>query len=337
MTTTAEPARALIEDHHRRYAPGYQGGLSDHGAMAVLAMQGLGLPLAQIRKFHAHYLSRLEPAETAGPRLDVADYPGAVGRRVAYPSLLAFFADEITHHGARNTVDRYLPELLSGWANAAFHPIIRLGYGLEFDVVGEVAAGLAYAACLGPHPDLAARAAECRTRPPVDPVDAARALTAPPALDAGDRLFQPRLTRALQAGLLDPIGPPSGGLAALAVACREIFAATHDFFALHLVTGTHALRVCLGYLQRPAPEAESLAICGVMAAYLAVGAPEFSRTAAAERDDPAFDTRAYLAGTVDEHDVKLAYSAAAQARAYDDPTYLAAARGYLAQRARRSQ
>lgn len=337
MTTASEPVAALVEGHHQRYLPEYRGGLSDHGPMAVLAMHGLGLPAERIDEFYRRYVTRLEPAESRAPPA-LAEYRGAVGQRSAYPALLGFFADQIARHGVDATLARHLPDLLPGWANAAFHPFIRLGYGLEFGVAGEVAAGLAYAACLGPHPDIAVRAAECLSEAPADPNDTAAALRArllklaPEQLPRDDGLFQPRLTRALRSELLEGIGPPRGGLEALAATCREVFAATHNFFALHLVTGTHALRVCLAHLEPTPPAADALAVCGVMAAYLAVGAPPFSSSAARERDEPGFDSHPYLCRASDEHDIKLAYSTTAQAAAYDDPAYLAAARGYLARR-----
>ena len=324
----------LIATHHLRYAREYGGGLSDHGPMVFLAMRGLGLPEELIGAFAEFYVTRLEPAEAPTIRLDAGSYEDFVGKREYHPALLEFFLVEVQREGRDVTVNRYLPALLSAWASAAFHPLIRLAYGLEFGIDGEVAAGLAYAASLGPHPELERRAAQCMTRKPVDPMSAMVQLQLPPDIETHNGSFHARYTKALGHALFNEIHPPAGGLPAIAATCREVFAASHNFFALHLVTGSHALRVCLEHLRDVPPEADALAICGVVAAYLAVGAPEFSASAARGRDAPAFEQTAFLTRTQNEHDIKLAYSCAAQARAYDDVDYLAAARGYLSRRVR---
>ena len=322
----------LIATHHRRYAKEYRGGLSDHGPMVLLAMRGLDLPDDTIREFAAFYVAKLEPAKAPTTHLDAESYPTFVGKREQYPALLEYFLGEVRREGRDQTVNRYLPALLSAWASAAFHPLIRLAYGLEFAVDGEVAAGLAYAASLGPHAELERRAAQCMTRNPVEPMSAVLHLQLPPDVETHKGSFHARYSAVLKHPVLNEIQPPAGGLPAIAATCREVFAASHDFFALHLVTGSHALRVCLEHLCEPPAETDALAICGVVAAYLAVGAPEFSATSALDRDAPSFEPAEFLTRTRDEHDIKLAYSCAAQARAYDDPDYLAAARGYLSPR-----
>jgi hypothetical protein len=330
--TTSASIDELIATHHSRYAREYGGGLSDHGPMAFLAMRGLGLPEETIREFATFYVTKLEPADVSTTRIDAASYPDFLGKREHYPALLEFFRNEFRRKGRVETVNTYLPGLLSAWASAAFHPLIRLAYGLEFGVDGEVAAGLAYAASLGPHAALERRAAQCMTRNPEDPMSAVLQLQLPPDVETQKGSFHTRYTKALSYTVFNEIHPPAGGLPAIAATCREVFAASHNFFALHLVTGSHALRVCLEHLREAPAEADALAICGVAAAYLAVGAPDFSATAARDRDAPAFEQAIFLTRTRDEHDIKLAYSCAAQARAYDDVDYLAAARGYLSRR-----
>jgi hypothetical protein len=327
---TSQSIDELIATHHHRYSRAYGGGLSDHAPMVLQAMRGLDLPEAAVREFAEYYLAKLEPIEPPQIHIDAGNYAEFVGKRDQYPALLEFFLDEVRRDGRTETVNRYLPGLLSAWASAAFHPLIRLGYGLEFAVDGEVAAGLAYASCLGPHPELARRATQCATRDPVDPMSALLDLQLPPDFETQTGWFHARYSHALGHAVFDQVHPPAGGLPAVAAACREVFAASHNFFALHLVTGSHALRVCLEHLYETPPEIDALTICAVVAAYLAVGAPEFSATEAHDHDAPSFDSVGYLVRTRDEHDIKLAYSCAAQARAYDDLDYLAAARGYLA-------
>ena len=121
-----------------------------------------------------------------------------------------------------------------------------------------------------------------------------------------------------------------GVLSEISRACLEVFHATHDFFALHLVTASHAFRICAPWA---GPNSNSLYSAGIGAAYLAIGAPAF---------DPVARTTAILpidalSMATDEHDIKLAYSCLAQSRAFGDPTYEWAASRYLQPRLRQER
>ena len=104
-----------------------------------------------------------------------------------------------------------------------------------------------------------------------------------------------------------------------------MFHATHDFFALHMVTASHAWRVCAPYAGNDAPVIGSV---GLAVAYLAIDAPDFAPVPALQADLPL----AELHVATDEHDIKIAHSCLMQARAFDDPTYLSVAAAYLAPR-----
>jgi hypothetical protein len=105
-------------------------------------------------------------------------------------------------------------------------------------------------------------------------------------------------------------------------ACLEVFHATHDFFALHLVTSSHAFRVCAPYA---GSGLDALYSMGIAIAYLAIGAPSFESLAPAGAELPT----ERLSKATDEHDLKLAYSCLAQSRAFDDATYRWVAAEYV--------
>ena len=149
----------LLRDHRDRFDYLYQGWLSDHGPMALMAMSGLGIGRKAIETFAATYQTRLDPLPPANGVIGRDTYPSRVGDATAYPAFVVFFDHEIRTAGWRETVATYLPDLISGWVRDALHPAIRLAYGIEFEVETEVAAGLAYFACLGPDPALAVTAA----------------------------------------------------------------------------------------------------------------------------------------------------------------------------------
>lgn len=294
--------------------------------MAYLAMHGLGFGSDDIERFAARYRRRLAPLPSADVEVSVANWREQFGRIEAYPALLHFFDREVVAHGARATVARYLPHLISGWARHAFHPLIRLGYGIEFGAPSEVVAGLAYLACSGDDPMLAHAAERAPTMAGgcafLEDLQVWRNGSLSPGA------FGANFQRIVEAVPLKPAGNAGewGTLgASLSRACLDVFHATHDFFALHLVTGSHAFRVCAPWA---GPNLNAIFSVGIGAAYLAIGAPPFRSLGRAEADLPMTQ----LAATTDEHDLKIAYTCSAQAQAYADATYVWVAHAYLTSR-----
>lgn len=313
---------ALLGEHRASHAPHYSpAGLSDHGPMAYLAMHGLGFGQREIERFATAYRPRLAPLPGATVELREGDARAHFGRLDAYPSLLRFFDTEIGALGTTGAVSRYLPELISAWVTDAFHALIRLSYGVEFGVPSEVAAGLAYLAGVGEN-TLLARASGL----PVTATEGRDFLLALRAYRGAKSAVAPRPFNQRYREVLETVDlRPSGAVGArpkLERACLDVFHATHDFFALHLVTASHAFRVCAPFA---GPNADRIFSVGIGAAYLAIGAPDFRPVESSEGGLP-LDR---LATANDEHDIKIAYTAQASARAHSDPTYEWVARRYL--------
>ena len=217
--------------------------------------------------------------------------------------------------GAAAALHRYLPELISAWVKDAYHALIRLGYGIEFDVAAEISAGLAYLAAMGPDPALAHAARATSTD---DPLVAVRAVYEP---RFGAGAFAQRYNAVLDSGALASCLPePTDAVRRAARTCLDVFDSTWGFFALHLVTSSHAMRLCAPFA---GPDAERLTWAGVLAGYLCIGAPP-------PRDDGAPRVAAPdLAVRDPEHLVKLAWSARSQSRAFGDPAFVQVASRYL--------
>ncbi len=322
----SEALDALLREHAKTFAPHYPpSDNSDHGPMAYLAMQGLGIDFDDIARFADGYRSRL--ALISPPNISVSQqtWREHVGRRESYSALLAFFEREIEAFGWQTTVSRYLPTLISGWVQDAFHPLIRLGYGIEFESTSEIAAGLAYMSITGDDPALARIA----TRHATDLQGRAYLVWLQSMRDSkfSRGPFNTRYQR-ITTGAADLV-PANGNseevFEDVSRGCLEVFHATHDFFALHLVTSSHAFRVCAPWA---GPDLAPLFSCGIATAYLAIGAPPFN---------PLTDLAAALpverlSYATDEHDIKLAYSCLTQSRAFHDPTYEWVATEYLGPR-----
>lgn len=315
----------LLEDHGNQYAPHYPpSDNSDHGPMAYLAMHGLGIGSDDIETFARRYCVRLIAAPPPNESVGVDCWHDHIGRRESYSALVAFFRREIATHGWQSIVADYLPHLVSGWVKDAFHPLIRLAYGIEFEVPSEIATGLAYMTITGNDSRIVELAKGRPTELPGREYFDSMRTERKPNFFRGP--FNVRYDRVIRGAKLAPCGGSAADtVEGLSRACLEIFHATHDFFALHLVTSSHAFRICTPWV---GSDAAGLFSVGLASAYLAIGAPEFASLEDANGTFPA----AKLAKANDEHDIKLAYSATAQARAFGDPTYEWVAAHYLIDR-----
>jgi Questin oxidase-like len=320
----------LLRNHREAHAPHYPPhDNSDHGPMAYLAMWGLGIGIDDIDRFAGHYRNRLAPLAPPATAVSRANWHEQMGCVDAYSSLLPFFDAQIAANGWRTTVEEFLPTLISGWVKDAFHPLIRLGYGIEFEAPCEIAAGLAYLTSIGNDPKLAGLARRSpsvnRGRQYLERLQSQRRAT----FSRGP--FNARYERIVNGADLHPAdGSIDAVLAELGRASLEVFHATHDFFALHLVTASHAFRICARWA---GSDLTGLFSVGMGAAYLAIGAPLFQSLARRDGKLPIDE----LVTATDEHDLKLAYSCSAQARAFSDPTFEWCAANYLAPRLSRAR
>jgi hypothetical protein len=290
--------------------------------MAYLAMHALGLGDDRIEHLAGRYSQRLVAIVPSPEAVTESTWIDHIGPQSSYAALRQFFGAQIEKQGWQATVTRFLPPLISGWIGDAFHATIRLGYGIEFQVPTEIASGLAYLAMMGNDPQLEAAA---RREPST--ADANFYLTALRTL-RDDRFsvgsFDDRVRLAThESGLCPCAGASEEVLRALSRSCLEVFAATREFFALHLVTGSHAFRVCSPYA---GPDWGQIYSVGIAVAYLAVGAPDFVPVRGGKAELPM----EMLLGDTDEHDLKLAYTSLQQSEAFDDPTYRAVVARYLA-------
>lgn len=124
-------------------------GFHNHLIHHLLAAYSLGASkekLQEIFDSHAKDQRPIPPANVEIPRKNFSEH---LGDREAYSSYMAFFKREIDENGMIDTVRRWVwsGDFLARTLGGALHPVIHIGYGLEFDIPGIVAEGLAMAAC----------------------------------------------------------------------------------------------------------------------------------------------------------------------------------------------
>jgi len=307
---------AALADHSSRFSPWYDGYLSDHGPMAALALIGLGAGADDALDYLHRYSARLQP---------LADAPAG------YQRSRARLEKAIAADGADAVLAQQLPTQISGWVRDAFHPLIRIAYGYEFGIDAEVAAGLAYLDWCGPDPQLEAIAASfCSREPAADPAAAFNAVR-PGASSVGPgRTFSESQAAVVNHPMFEqgarPVATP---LPAFSRTALEVFASTHDFFALHLVTGAAAFQILHEFA---GARRDELFCLGLLSGYAAVGAPPFEpipHEPAGSGADPILIDALRPLGGLDEHVIKLAQSANQHATSWSDPSYRTVARRYI--------
>jgi hypothetical protein len=227
------------------WAPEYQGGLSNHLPMALVALHGLGADDARLQAFAAGYARRLVPAPAA------QDWPSGdaratrFGQPEAWPAYRSLFGEWIVYDGAAAVLSQALPVLMPGCGAAALHGAIRVASAVRAGHRGELADALAYWACrylpLGALPDAAGRAA--------DPLPLLRRLHA--GRSRKRLIFERMQAAARYPALRAEVGRlaiDAHTLERLARLSAIAYAGSGNFTALHLLTACHAMRVLQGFI-----------------------------------------------------------------------------------------
>ena len=125
-----------------RYDPRYHPSRNaDHMPMTLCAITGLGGDFDTMVAYRNEYRKILHEVQSS---YSSRNWRSGIGKSGSYPSLFAWFSEQVTDKGIESTVSEYLPEFVSSLTLEAFHPIIRLGYAIDFESEAETAAALAY-------------------------------------------------------------------------------------------------------------------------------------------------------------------------------------------------
>ena len=236
------------------YAPEFDGGLSNHLPMTLVALERLGADEQRLAAFAAAYATRLEPAPPVQPWPVGDPWPDRLGQPESWPAYRSLFAEWIPQEGAVDMLAQVLPQLMSGVGAAAFHGLIRTAHALRCGHLAELADALAYWACrhlwLGAmDPDTAVTARAPATD---DPVALLRELRRG---RSGAQLIFEQMRDAALDGRVNRVAArlriDEGTPQRLARAAALAYAHTGNFVALHLVTGTHAMRLVTRFVDDP--------------------------------------------------------------------------------------
>ena len=285
----------------------YQGDLSNHRPMALVALAHLGASDEHLRSYAERYSQRLAAAPPALNWPAGQAWAQDLGQRPAWPIYRDLFMQWLRHEYAGDVLRQAVPVLMQGCGAAAFHGLIRTAYAMQAAHRQELADALAYWACrwldLGGGPVEGAQA---------DPEPLLQRLRQVPS-QAG-LIFQRMQVAAAQTPLqatVKRLQVNEQTLPRLAVLAAQAYAASGNFIALHLVTSAHAARVVLAELE---PEDRLLALQPYWRAYAAAVCVAGMRPlpAAPLLPWPAIVSRALV--SEDDHVIKLVHSCREQER-----------------------
>jgi hypothetical protein len=290
--------------------------LSDHLPMAVVALAAMGAKPARIESWAANYAAVHE--------LRAADDEEREGRN--------FWYQRISAQGRDAVLAGALPGLIEGIGAAAFHAAIRAAYAVEQNDDRELANALE---------SWQREFLDLPAPPNTRPVSVAEALT---KLAQSTVRVEPRglIATRMLAVAKDPAFlaiaqavPRSSDIKALAVAAAAAFAESGDFTALHVMTGTHAMRILNRFF--PDPETAMPAFWRAYAAASLVAgttpslAPDLLATLRAEAPTGWYELLVEASAHDEEHVIKATYTAWRLDEALREPLFRTAARRYIDQ------
>ena len=280
-----------------KFAPLYKpANNSDHLPMTLCAMQGLGATQEVLLAFKEEYEQRLHVWQFDKA---IDDWRHGLGVPSSYPALLQFFQLRLAEQDNENVIGEVLSRCLRSIALDAFHPIIRLGYAIDFGSEDEIAAGLAYIVSV--HRDMPLDSAAIELMQTVINQSEAAPLT----LTANR--FGPSIFELVERDLY-PTGSATS-FATLARVALRLYQSTRNFFALHLVTATQALRCAV--TEKTESEGIAAMTSAILASHLVLGSPALT-------DDPL----PAPANLDPEHAYKFVWACLAEYREYGDDEYL---------------
>ncbi|TVY45398.1 Oxidoreductase [Lachnellula subtilissima] len=155
----AKVSELLQENHDKHHIFFNESGFHNHIAHQLLSLYGVGAPASIIEQRYAENVSYQRPAKS-NDEVAVEDlrspetFTKCLGKEEYYHSFLVFFQAELEAKGWENVLNEYLfsgnqksEDLLGRLYGGFLHPIIHLGFGIEFHQPAIIGEALAQTAC----------------------------------------------------------------------------------------------------------------------------------------------------------------------------------------------
>ncbi|KAG6844980.1 hypothetical protein H0H87_001923 [Tephrocybe sp. NHM501043] len=150
----------LKENHENNHVFFDPRGFHNHLAHYLLALWGLGADIDIINAAYAHDIVNQKPSYESPETINADNFNEFLGDERFYTAYRRFFTDAVKSKGAWSVLEEYVfdksanfgldgkgPQMLNRLLDGLLHPMIHVGYGVEFGLPGIVVeAGLASAA-----------------------------------------------------------------------------------------------------------------------------------------------------------------------------------------------
>ena len=288
----------------------------------------------RLNEFALKSFGHLEPIPAPSIKISGANFNMEMGKIQSFPAYLRYFKEL---HADKGTVDKivrdYLPLLMPGLAGGAFHPLIRLAYAIELADEAETVYSLAYFAAsngvLGAPPLSGERKFD-----PYSFLDVIRNNQQMRLKEDSGLIFD-RLEKAAAlpgfSEMVNGINLSESHLPEIAKVVLEIYLSKENITTLHAVTGAHAFRLMMPYMEETKTAILFLwrAVCAL---YISVGAPRLLDSKA-DNLPQWEEIKKESVRSRDVHTIKFVYSCIEEERLYNNLSYkIAASRKAFAER-----
>ncbi|KAI9295276.1 hypothetical protein K502DRAFT_349159 [Neoconidiobolus thromboides FSU 785] len=118
---------------------------ANHVVHAICSLYKMGASSELLEQYYNKSMTYLEPLPEDKYDINIENYEKYIAIKDAYSSYLKFFDKQVNELGAISALKKYIPKIIPGLAGAALHPLIHLGYAVEFNNPIVAVEGLAYA------------------------------------------------------------------------------------------------------------------------------------------------------------------------------------------------
>ncbi|MFW5861753.1 MAG: questin oxidase family protein [Spirochaetota bacterium] len=326
MPSKSDYLKDLI-DSYRNYSVEYYKNYTNHLPMAACALQRMGADRNRLMEFCGEYARRLNGRVQSNTEINHENWTDKRGQHRFFDAYIRFFEAEEKRLGTRTMVETYMNDLMQGIGSAAFHTLIKLAYGIMMDDSKEIIESMAYyATSYLPLGEIDSNNPEYNNL--FSSLQKLQEKTSwqDHKAEGGNIdekihrvVTDPDFNRYLE---IPPVNHESF-MKDIASATRNIFINSFNFTSLHMVTGTHALRIVLPYIREEyQPIAMNQFWKTAAAAYLSIGAPpvelQKNNTTSSMKWDEIF-MRARTSN--DAHVIKITFTCYEEEKEYHDPLY----------------
>jgi hypothetical protein len=140
--TVAELLEKNLNEHHCFYN---DRGFFNHLDHGLLASYSLGATPERLQAIYKSHALEQRPAKSVKRNFTTSDWKSELGNHEFYSSYLQFFLQEVPKLGRVDAIVKYAfdTDVIGRTFSGAFHPLIHLGYGIDFGIDAVVAEGLA--------------------------------------------------------------------------------------------------------------------------------------------------------------------------------------------------